>query len=234
MTTSAADLLALQDIDLRRDARRALIADIDSRLGETEAVIEAREAVASAEAELDRLRREQRALEAQLEDLDAKIAPIEKKLYDGSVRNPKELTDLQRDVESQKARRSHLDDEGLALIETVEAAANALATAKAALTQAEAEWKADQAGLEAERDRAQRENTSLEEERQRWAVGMDASALGLYEGLRQTRQGRAVSRIERGACQGCRLSLPTHIVQRVRTGTILVQCPSCERILVGA
>jgi hypothetical protein len=32
--TSAADLFALQEIDLLIDARRAIIADIDARLGE--------------------------------------------------------------------------------------------------------------------------------------------------------------------------------------------------------
>ena len=57
--------------------------------------------------------------------------------------------------------------------------------------------------------------------------------LGVYESLRTLKQGRAVARIEQGACQGCRISLPTHVVQRARGGTVLVHCPSCERILAG-
>src|SRR5688572_7085942 len=126
MTASAADLLALQDIDLKRDSRRALIADIDARLGETEAVIEAREALDAAKAEPDRLRSEQRALEGQLQDLDAKVQPMETKLYDGSVRNAKELTTLQHEVEGLKARRNELDDAGLALIDSMEAASSSL------------------------------------------------------------------------------------------------------------
>src|SRR6266480_4124416 len=118
--TSAADLFALQEIDLRRDARRALIADIEARLVETEELIDARGSVASAEAALTDVRRQQADIETQLDDLDAKIQPLEKRLYDGSVRNPKELTDLQREVDSLKARRSKLDDEGLALLEASE------------------------------------------------------------------------------------------------------------------
>ena len=61
--TSAADLFALQEIDLRRDAKRALIADVEARLGETDELVEAREAVADAQAGLDRLKKRQRDLE---------------------------------------------------------------------------------------------------------------------------------------------------------------------------
>ena len=100
--TSAADLFTLQDIDLRRDSRRALIADIDLRLGETHAVIAAREAVATATAIRQSRQQEQRQIETQLEDLDAKTRPLEAKLYDGSVRNPKELADMQHEVEGLK------------------------------------------------------------------------------------------------------------------------------------
>jgi predicted nucleic acid-binding Zn-ribbon protein len=232
--TSASDLLALQDIDLRRDSRRALIADIDSRLGETEAVLDARAAVNEAESELDTLRRRQRDLDAQLADLDAKIGPLDTKLYGGSIRNPKELSDLQKEVEMLKGRRSAFDDDGLTLLEAVEAATALLSQRREDLDQAEAEWKADQANLKIDRERAQQESAVLDGERGRWTASMDKSVLGLYEKLRQVKQGRAVARIERTNCQGCRLSLPTHVVQRVRGGGVLVQCPSCERILVGA
>ena len=231
--TSAADLFALQELDLRHDARRALIADIESRLVETEEVLAARETLVTAEAEVEALRRGQRDFEGRLADLDAKIQPLEKKLYDGSVRNPKELTDLQKEVDSLKGRRRLLDDEALALMESVEAAARALEAAQTGLRQAETTWQADQHDLRAEQARAQQESASLEAERSQRTQDMDRPELGLYESLRKTKQGRAVARTERGSCQGCRVTLPTHVVQRVRTGAALVQCPRCERILVA-
>jgi predicted nucleic acid-binding Zn-ribbon protein len=231
--TSAADLLALQDIDLKRDSRRALLADIESRLGESEELIAARESVNESERVLSDLQRQQREMEAQLQDLDAKIRPLETKLYDGSVRNPKELTDLQRDVDSLKARRSRLDDQGLAILEQVEDAMSDVASKRDTLKAAESAWQAEQGGLLSDRERAQRERSTFDGERDRWTAGMDRHALQLYESLRAKHQGRAVARIERGTCQGCRIGLPTHIVQRVRSGTVLVQCPTCERILAG-
>ena len=73
----------------------------------------------------------------------------------------------------------------------------------------------------------------MEEDRSSRTTGMDSSALGLYAALRQAKQGRAVAKVERGSCQGCRIGLPTHMVQKVRAQESLVQCPSCERILVA-
>ncbi|HEY7269778.1 MAG TPA: C4-type zinc ribbon domain-containing protein [Dehalococcoidia bacterium] len=231
--TSAADLFGLQEIDMTRDSRRALIADIETRLGEPEDLIAARDYLQTAEAEIEVVRREQRELEGHLEDLDAKIVPLEKKLYDGSVRNPKELTDLQKEDQILKGHRGELDDRGLQLMERLEEATQSLEAAKVRATELEQAWRQDVRDLTATRERAAAEMARLDEERSRRTAGMDRSVLGLYDNLRPKKAGRAVARVERGACQGCRLSLPTHIVQRTRSASAIVQCPSCERILVG-
>src|SRR3954467_3638282 len=145
--TSAADLFALQEVDLLRDARRSIIADVELRLGENEAVNAAREAVTDAEADVERVRREQKDLENDLADLDAKMQPLETRLYDGSVRNAKELSDMQKEFESMKARRGVMDDQGLAVIERLEEAQNVLRSAQDTLRNAEAYWKAEQQQL---------------------------------------------------------------------------------------
>src|SRR5688572_14965444 len=106
--TSASDLFALQELDLQCDTRRALIADIESRLGETEELIAAREDARIAEEDLEGLRRRQRELDGRVQDLDAKMRPLETKLYDGSVRNPKELGDMQKELNSFKTQRGRL------------------------------------------------------------------------------------------------------------------------------
>jgi predicted nucleic acid-binding Zn-ribbon protein len=231
--TSAADLYALQEIDLQRDARRAIVADIEARLGESNELYEARETVEDSSAALDRLRKRQREFEAQLQDLDAKITPLETKLYDGSVRNPKELTDLQKELDGFKERREKLDEQGLALMESVDAATKALAMARSEVERIEAAWQQGQEHLTATKAKAESELQSLDGQRGQRTKGMDLGALRLYEQLRGSKQGRAVSRAERGICQGCHVTLPTHLSQRLRIGRDLVQCPRCERILVA-
>ena len=231
--TSASDLFALQEIDLQRDARRGIIADVESRLGETDELTEARETVEDSVSALERLRKRQRDFEGQLQDIDAKIKPLETRLYDGSVRNPKELTDLQRELDGYKERRDKLDEQGLALIESVESATKALEAARSELARLEAEWQKEQERLQASKVKAESELKSLDGQRERRIKGMDVGALGRYENLRTTKQGRAVSRVERGICQGCRVTLPTHLTQQIRVGRELIQCPRCDRILVA-
>ena len=231
--TSAADLFALQEIDLRRDARRAVIADIESRLDEPGAVRASREAVEDAEEDLQGMRRLQRNLDARLADLDAKLQPLETRMYDGSVRNPKELTDMQKELDHFRAQRGKLDDEGLELIEAIEEMTRLLTEQKEALRQAETSWQEEKTRLLDQKSVAESEFSSLEGQRGNHTAEMDRGMLGLYETLRTAKAGRAVALVVRGQCQGCRITLPTHIVQRLRGGGILIQCPNCERILVA-
>jgi hypothetical protein len=231
--TSVADLFALQEIDLRRDARRAVIADIESRLEEPEAVRAAREAVEDTEGDLKGLQRLQRSFDAKLADLDAKIKPLETRMYDGSVRNPKELTDMQKELDHFRAQRGKLDDEGLELIEAVEETTRLLKQQQTALSTAEADWQQEQRDLRDQKSVAESEFSSLEGQRGDHTAEMDRGMLGLYESLRTSKAGRAVALVVRGQCQGCRITLPTHLVQRLRGGGLLIQCPNCERILVA-
>jgi predicted nucleic acid-binding Zn-ribbon protein len=231
--TSSADLYGLQEVDLRRDHHRALIADIESRLVETPELLEAREEAADAEAQADRLRKEQRELEAQLQALDARVGPLETKLYSGEIRNPKELSDLQKEVELLKAQRSKMDDEVLSSLEVLEIATASAREAKDEAARIEAEWIAGQSTLRSNKAVAEEELTRLDGDRNVRIQGMDRNMLGLYENLRKVKNGRAVARLDRGNCLGCNVSLPTNMVSRVRQGDMLIQCPRCERILVA-
>ena len=231
--TSAADLFALQEIDLRRDAKRALIADVEARLGETDELIEAREAVGDAQAGLDRLKKRQRDLDNELTDLDAKMRPLETRLYDGSVRNPKELSDMQKEFESLKKRRGELDD-ACPGDDGVAGARPEDGRRSAGRLQARRGARGAKTSRSLRRTRPLPRPTMirLDADRESRTKNMDAGAIGLYEKLRTTHQGRAVALVLRDVCQGCRIVIPSHMVQRIRAGGT-VQCNNCERILVA-
>jgi len=114
----------------------------------------------------------------------------------------------------------------------LEDAETALKEAQAALAEVESAWKADQASLAQTQAALKGEIEALEAKRSRQLDGMDRAALSLYQTLRERRQGAAVAVVERGLCQGCRITLPMSILQKARSGLGLVQCVSCERILV--
>jgi predicted nucleic acid-binding Zn-ribbon protein len=227
----AADLFALQEIDSAVDSCDRELEQTRAAYGDSEEATEARAAVAGAEVNLRAAQAQAHTIDVHLIDLQAKITPVETKLYDGSVTSPKELQALQEDVEMLQRQRRGLEDQQLAAMEELEATSAALAAARARAEQLETAWKAGQGNLHEREQELETNRARLLEQRKVRAARIDPPRLALYERLRQAKRGRAVAKVERGACLGCRISLPTTIYQRARSGLQVVQCTSCERIL---
>ena len=230
--TTAADLHALQEIDVALDRGSARLVEINETLGETEELIEARRLAEDHKQIVDSLRSRQAELETDVEDARGKASVVEKKLYSGSVRNPKELEDLQADAASLLGQTRKREDALLAVLVEVEEAEAQLKEAQAAYSGVESGWREQQQALEAERAGLEPEVARLQEARASQTNGMDRAAMGLYQTLREQRAGQALAKVERGMCQGCRITLPISVLQKARSGQGLVQCVSCERILL--
>jgi predicted nucleic acid-binding Zn-ribbon protein len=229
--SSIAELYALQETDLAIEAARSALAEIESNLGEAEELVAARANVAERQEEVRTAEKGFKEREFEADEVKRKIEPIEKKLYEGSVQNPKELEDLQQEIDSLKRRRSHLEDEALAAMEALEEAQQALRGAQLELEELERRIGAEQVELHDRKQELERELSELEALRVEQAPEVDESLLPLYQRLVASRQGRAVAKVVGGACQGCRISLPMNLIQRARAGKDIVQCSSCERIL---
>lgn len=229
--TRFAGLLRLQEIDSALDARRASRDDARSRIGESEEVIAAR---ASADERARALRSSegaQKDVELQADELKTKIAQAEEKLYSGRIKNPKELADLQADVDQLKRQLSATEDRDLEALGAAEDAAAAARAAAAEASALEGAWRDEQAELTERADRLDGEIAELEVQRNEQARDIDADVLQVYDHVRRAHQGRGVARVDRNLCLGCRISLPMNVVNRARAGSTLAQCPNCERIL---
>jgi predicted nucleic acid-binding Zn-ribbon protein len=230
--STAAELFALQEIDLALDKALARLAEIEEALHETEELIEARGAVEEKEGVVSELRSRQKDLEWSVEEVRTKASEIEGKLYGGSVRNPKELSDLDADLKSIKSQVSKREDDLLVMLVELDEAEAELSAASAAYAEIETAWKESQGELRREKEEIQPEVERLQASREGELANIDRGTLSLYDALRQRRAGRAVARVERGMCQGCRITLPVSILQKARSGAGLVQCVSCERMLL--
>jgi len=69
----------------------------------------------------------------------------------------------------------------------------------------------------------------LEKRRAAVVSSLSPDVLELYRSAKPAR-GAAVVKIDRGRCQGCRISLSMAELQRARTGAV-VRCSNCGRIL---
>jgi predicted nucleic acid-binding Zn-ribbon protein len=230
--SKVSDLYGLQEIDLEIDSRHAALAEAEERMGESEELLSAQAELEEQEQVVEELRKRLRTAEWQVDDLSSKIEPLEKKLYGGSVRNPKELAGIEEDVQSLQGRKRKLEDQALEAMSELEDAEGAMNAAKDALDALDSSWRDEQAELLRQQETLRGELARLEERRQEQSRIIDSSTLRLYDSLRSAHQGRAVAKVERGMCQGCRISLPMTLLQRARSsGDALVQCSSCERIL---
>lgn len=229
--STAKELYQLQEVDLEIDAKVASLDRIEGQLGESEAVAEAQRRIEEMRSTLRELEGRQREEELVSQSIQAKAEAAEKKLYGGSVRNPRELSDMQDELGHLKARQSQHDDVILDIMAQGEVVQKEMGRQLDELRRMEAEWYQGQERLFRERDQLRSELVALEEARSAKVATIDAESLSRYESLRLSKQGVAVAKVERGMCQGCRISLPMNELQKARTGRSLVKCSSCGRIL---
>jgi predicted nucleic acid-binding Zn-ribbon protein len=225
------DLWQLQEVDLALDARRSELSNAQSRIGDSEELASAREQLTEHERALRSAQSSQRDLDLQADDLRAKIATAEQKLYGGSVRNPKELQDLQADVDALKRQLSSLEDQDIAAISLLEESERSAEQSRTSVETLDGAWREEQLQLNAAVDRLTAEIAELEEQRKAKAAAADGELLKTYDHVRRVRGGRGVAKVDRNICLGCRIALPPVIVSRARSATGVAQCPNCERIL---
>jgi predicted nucleic acid-binding Zn-ribbon protein len=230
-------LLELQEVD-------SSIARLEARAAELESGEDVRAARAAAErAEsrvgelrlaMDAIAREQRALERDIETLEAKRVAEEKRMYDGSIVNQKELEALQHEIAGVKERRSRLEDDVLRRMERFEELEVEVAGAEGEL--AGARTRFDVAGGKAAEELAsiRAELDALRGRRDPIAREIDPELLSLYDELRRTKKGVGVAAIVDGSCQGCHQAISAVELNKLKHGDGIKRCEHCRRILVFA
>ena len=227
--TVANQLYQLQEVDLAIESSEQALSQIASQLGESGVVVRAQAELTLENQRLEELRHQQHSAEWEIDDLVAKLAIAEDKLYSGEIRNPKELTSLQQEVDGMRARRSQLEDRALVIMEQVELAMASVASKSSELKTLEAEWRSQQKQLSAEMEQLKTKLSDLNHKRQLLLARIDPQAVEVYSELKK-QKGTAVAKVEQGICCGCRISLPITELQRARSDS-LVRCSSCGRIL---
>ena len=120
MGETAAALYALQQIDTRvAEVERQLAALDDGTL--LRANLEELKATAESQAvELHEFEKELLDTELRMKSFEEKKGGFERRMYSGQVSNPKELGDMQREVEMLGRSVSDLEDKALTLLDQVE------------------------------------------------------------------------------------------------------------------
>ena len=227
----AKQLYELQEVDLDIAHKTESLAQVKNTLGKDDDLVAARSALDTAKKHLADLEHQQKTSEWELSELGSKISVVEKKLYGGSVKNPRELTPFQQDMEILKAQRAEREDKLLALMMDVDSLQQDVGLKKGDFEKIEREWRENQQKLSNQQAELETELAQLKQERDMLAGQIDSASLDLYEEMRRAKQGQAVAKVVQGRCQGCRISLSVSDQQKARMAQELAQCSNCGRIL---
>jgi predicted nucleic acid-binding Zn-ribbon protein len=231
----ARPLLEIQELDTAIDRLRSRMRALEAGEDAAVALGEANEAerqMGELRLRLDELSRDQMRFEHEIDSMSQKAEAEERRMFDGSVANARELDSIRHEVDNLKKRRSDREDELLALMEVreeLESQERAAAERSEAL-RARVEEVGGVAADELERLRIELKERS--EARRALAETVDPEYLELYEELRPQKKGIAAVALVDGVCQGCHEQLSSVYVDRLKRSEGPKRCEHCRRILV--
>jgi predicted nucleic acid-binding Zn-ribbon protein len=223
-------LYDLQQLDLHIEKTSEALSRVEHQLTHNEALEKAKSELEAIQKDQGSLQQKQRDAEHTVDDLEAKLKPVQQKLLKVSSSSPKELAAMEKQAIQLKGQVTQEEDKILEMMGQAESLQNAAAAKAAAVDRIEREWADQKTQLQAEQADLTAALESDRELKDEILSQIDPPHLQLYEKLRRQKQGHAVAKIEQGRCQGCKITIPVSELTQARAGE-LVQCGSCSRVL---
>jgi len=227
-------VLELQTVDLHIQRVKKSLASQDDGTKLKAVADEAAKALADGVKAQHHVQGELKDSELKLSTLETKLKNYQQKLYQGTVTNPKELSNIEKEIEMLGRLRSDLDDR---ILELMDAADTQQKVVRGLEVVAEREKTAHEAHVQAYKERKEsltKELAAVTAQRPGvHAAVSNAALLKKYEDLRVRNSGQSLAHIAEGSCSGCHMRLPSFLVTAAKAGNDLCVCENCGRILIG-
>lgn len=230
--SQARALYQVQELELGIIERTKKIKAIHARLQDDETVKALQARFDAARSSLKLIVKRIHEMETQIEAVVTKQQATESRLYSGHVKNPKELQDMQMEVDALTRRRAELDDQLLLLMMERDEAHQTFVHSEGALNKAQAEQEAEHQNLLEEKISLTREIEELMAERKNTLRQIQPDVLKTYNSLRTAKANRPVSVLKDRTCKVCGITQNNSIVADINRDGGLVKCQNCGRILI--
>lgn len=231
MANSTFHLFQLQKIDSRIDL-------LNKRLGEISAIRNNNAERKILETNLDSIKQSVSLIKKSYKDLEEKvnakklkIEQSEASLYGGTITNPKELQDLQKEVQSIKQAISSLEDDQLQNLIEIESVEKQESEFLEELSSLDEKLSKVYSSLANEEKEINTELAKLQNERNASLPQISNEFIDIYSKLRNSKKGIAIASIEDNCCTACGSTLTPSECQNAKSPSAIVNCPSCGRIL---
>lgn len=227
-------LWQLQEMQLRQQELQrklhtsALARELKAEKGRLEAV---QAEVKARNKELEQLNRELAAYEQDYRRRQDKRKKIEDILYSGTINNPKELENLQLQVNNTDQELSQQEDKLIELTlkreqleEWLTLTSNHLRKDKAAYRSKLAQYRTWRKGIKQEIDVLAVIVSQLFEE-------IEPELCKFYHDLQRRLGLKALARVVKGSCSGCNLIIPSVLLVEIRAGK-RIYCENCGRLIL--
>lgn len=224
-------LYHLQQLDTGLDTARNRIQAIDRLLQDRSALEEALKNHRNLESIHLEHTKSLKIAEGEVTQQNAKLEQNQKKLYSGVVTNPKELEDLQLESTSLTKYLHVLEERQLEAMIVSDQSRADLDGAAANVDEITLLMESDHKQLNEEKSSLEAEITALSDQKKRFLEKEDLSDLPIYQSLRESSGGIAVTLMFDSSCSSCGASIPSAIEQAAKAPAKLAFCPTCKRIL---
>jgi predicted nucleic acid-binding Zn-ribbon protein len=186
--------------------------------------------------------RERVAADEAIQEAQEKLKRYQQQI--NRVTNQREYGALLHEIDTVKREITSLEEQGLAAIERIETANQALAELRESFREIDQQYAAEAAKWEREKPGVAREAAEIRKRIVDLRGQLPKGVLALFERIRERYAGAGITEVlkfERiGSsqfewhCSACNFRVRPQIVVEIRTQGTLVQCDSCKRILVVA
>jgi len=180
---------------------------------------------------LDEKQKVLKSAEHNVEIQNQKIIQNQKKLYSGAISNPKDLGDLQLESVSLHKYLSVLEERQLGAMLDTDQAQEIYDQISARVEEISSQKQTESEVLSVENTNLESTISSLQDDREALLTSSKILELPIYENLRKSSGGIAVTLMQNSSCSACGSNIPSAIEQEARSPKKLSFCPACRRIL---
>lgn len=224
-------LYALQKIDTSLFTLRRELNEIQQALQEPSPLVTKRKEEKELTTSLATLSTSVKDSELEIGTLQEKLNRSTERLYSGKVKNPKELEDLESEVNSLNGRKDTMELELMELMEDQELTSEKLTTTQTQLGQMEENWSQTSQNLRIQQGEVALKMKGLLGKRKTQAEKIEHVVLTQYQKLLQSKGGLGIVKLKGGSCSGCKIGMDGGTVRQINSGK-LGNCPSCGRYLI--